>query len=218
MPSVVSIHGDVRAWLNDVNGIIFNDATLLPFTKLAYQELQDELALNGIGDTFEDESDAIGVGPNVARIPASGAPADMIAPITIFQSDVVTTLSNWEPMEEGNWEPGDISGARLSMWKWKEGEIKLKPTPVGGPTNYIKIRYYKLMTALVDSNSNIPIVNCVTFLSKRVAAIAALVIGGNLERAGVLDTDAQRSLKTVVAILVKRNQGQPTRRQPFRAP
>jgi hypothetical protein len=211
MSTVLSIHNDVRSLLNDIFGDIFTDAILLPFTKKAYQELQNELILNGLADVKE-ESAEINLAANVTSIVAGGfLPTDLIVPISLFYKD--TNTGEFIEFTERYWAPGTPQENVQTLWRWEEGEIKLVGATVA---TIVRIKYLKFLTALVNTSSEIKIINSDTYLAARIAAIAAATVGNNVERAMMHNSDAKDHKTVLINTLVKRRQDESTRRQPYR--
>lgn len=211
MATVSAIHTTIRALLNDAGNTLFTDDALLPFTKKAYQEMQDELTANGISDTVEETDAVISV---TAGTKTLTLPNDFLQPLTLWERGVGEPDTALVEMIEKPIPPDYEQTSVLGIWEFREEQVKF-----GGATadRAVKMKYIKFSAQITDVNSTIPILNCETFIAARTAAIAAFVIGGNPERAEALNQDADKALKRVVNIAVKRNQSQPTRRIPFRA-
>ena len=210
MPTVLSIHNDARSLLNDTFADIFTDTILLPFTKKAYQEMQDELSLNGIETTIEQDftaNIASGTGTKVT------SPADLIAPLEVWEKPQGNPDTDYVLMTEKSWQPDILLTDDLRFWKWAEDEIRF---PGANTNKTVKVNYNKFMATLVDTTTNITLINCAVYIAARVAAIAAFAVGNNPDRSEVLSADANMRLNKLIAIAVKRNQNLGTRRQPAR--
>lgn len=209
MPTVLSIHDDARALLNDTFGDVFSDAVLLPFTKKAYQELQDEMAENSLGDIEEETADIPVLAGATEIGSGTGLPTDLIVPVTLYYQDA---QGEFVEFTEKDWVPGVDQIEVQQFWKWREGVIKLVGATVA---SVVRIKYIKFLPAIVNTASNIPIINCSVYMAAKVAAIAAYSVGNNPERASGYNIDAEKRLKKIINTLVKRKQSEPTRRQPF---
>lgn len=208
--TVQNIQDDARALLNDTFSDIFTDAILLPFTKKAYQELQDELTLNGIETTVEkDYTENIAAGTKKIT-----NPADFIMPLEVWEKPQGNADTDYVLMIERAWEPDIVITDHLRFWDWADDEVRF-PGATANVT--VKVKYIKFLAALTATGSTIPVINCQVYLASRVAAIAAYSVGGNPERSAVYQTDAKSRLDTIVATAVKRNQQLGTRRQPNRS-
>jgi len=211
MPTVLTIHNDARTLLNDTFSDIFTDAILLPFTKKAYQELQDELTLNGIETTIETDFTAnIASGTNTKIT----NPSDFIAPLEVWEKPQGNPDTDYVLMSEKSWEPDIIVTDTLRFWQWNDDEVRF---PGANTNRTVKVKYIKFLTAIVDTTTNIPVINCQLYLAARVAAIAAFAVGGNPDRSEVYQSDANARIGKVIQIAVKRNQQLGTRRQPNRS-
>jgi hypothetical protein len=210
MPLVSAIMNDARAMLNDVVMDIFTDAVLLPFVKMAYQDLQDEMTANGLQVTKEGDYAA-----NVAIGAFTVAtPADFIFPITVYEKGETEPATSYTELIERKWEPNRPTNlTRFTYWQFQENEIQF---PGANNIRNVRVKYAKHLAAIVDGTTNVVIYNSQRYLSSRTAAMAAFCVGGNAERSEVYQADADRRLKTVVATLVRNDQNNPTRRQPFR--
>lgn len=209
--TVQNIQDDARALLNDNFSDIFTDAILLPFTKKAYQEMQDELTLNGIETTVEKdytENIAAGVNKKITN------PADFIMPLEVWEKPQGSDDTQYVLMTERAWEPDIVLVEHLRFWDWADDEVRFPGSLVNVT---VKVKYIKFLAALVATGSTIPVINCQVYLASRVAAIAAYSVGGNPERSSVYQTDAKARLDTIIATAVKRNQQLGTRRQPNRS-
>jgi|SRR5215510_1013402 len=210
MPTILNVHNDARALLNDTFADVFTDAILLPFTKKAYQEMQDELSLNGIETTFARDF--------VQNIPAGTVEVvkstDLIAPLELWEKPQGNPDTDYVLMTEKNWEPNITVVDTLRFWKFDEDEIRF-PGATANVT--VLVKYNKFLATINNTSDPIPIINSQNFLAARVAAIAAFCVGGNPDIATILNADAGVRLNKIIAIAVKRNQLLGTRRQPNRS-
>jgi hypothetical protein len=107
---------------------------------------------------------------------------------------------------------------RLRFWTWENEAVKF---PVGGATADIELQF-KCIRGLTSGVLPPPEMiiaghNTHTYLIYKTAALAAMFIGENPERAGVLDMQAQKALERVESIDNKGRQQIMTRHRPFRA-
>src|SRR5690348_7815083 len=214
MPTVANILTEARALLNDTGSAIFTDTALLPLIKKAYQELQDELVLNGVGDIKESDDTVLLSNGATKTIDPSVTFPDLILPVAMWEKPSnANPDTDYVAMVEYRFGPDIDQEEKMRFWYWEDGKIQL---PRCTTNNIIlKVKYLKFLTVIVDVNTIIPIINCQTYLAARTAAIAAYSIGGNPDRAEIYNGDAQKRLGVIIQTLVKRQQGQPTRRQPF---
>lgn len=212
--TVSNIFSEARALLNDLGASIFTDTALLPLLKKAYQELQDELILNSSAD-FKEQDDTVFLSNGaVTTIDPAVILPDLLYPLQIWEkSSNANPDTDYELMTEFRFGPDVVQEQKMRYWYWADEKIQIPGCLTNGIV--LKVKYLKLLPALVDVNSSIPIINCQTFLASRLAAIAAFSIGGNPDRAEVHNADANLRLTKIIQTLVKRQQNLPGRRQPF---
>lgn len=211
MLTVSAVLTEAVALLNDNAKVIFTDSFMLPLVKKAYQELQDEMALNGLQDIKEADFTFTSAAQTF-QISSVSLPADFIIPITLWVKPDGAADTEFTEMTEYDFPPDTIPDPDLPRyWRWQDLKIEW---PILQRSAIFKVKYIKFLTAIVDVNTTIPVINCQTFLAARAAAIAAFILG-NPERADALNMDAQKRLQVFIATLVKRQQNAPTRRQPF---
>lgn len=216
MPLASVALDEARILLNDVGATLYTNTILLPYLKKAYRELQQQLADNGVSVTRE-QSSALTLAANVTVLNSSSTPAlptDLLYPITLEEKLSGESDINYIPMQEVEWIDNFEQTERLQVWSWRENEIKLNGAT---GTTLVRIRYFKSLAAIVDSTTNIPILDSETFLGSRTAALAAFTIGGSVDKATVLSTDAESALATLLSTQVKNRQNQPVRRKRFRS-
>lgn len=219
LSTVTQIHIEARALLNDPSADIFTDAALLPLTKKVYRELQDELILNGASEVKIVQPDVqalVMVGPSSINHTISPfLLPNLIYPLEVWEKPNGADEDAWVEMEQRDWDEATYDAQdEFNIWMWRESAVQLPPVLT---SREVRVKYVGSLSAIVDVNTEIPIINCQTFIAARLAALAAFVIGGNADRAEIHQADANSSLKVLISTIVKRNQNQPTRRQPFRA-
>lgn len=202
---------EAKSLLNDPNGSIYTDTSMLPLLQKAYAELQTKLMLNGM-PVLKEKATAIAVNAGtVALGDGAGLPSDFIYPIELKERVAgagATTL--YEDMVELEWEPNTPQSTKLVYWNWREEEIKF----LGATTNReVLVKYMKGLTRITATTTPISVNNATTFLAARCAAISALVLGSNPSRAEALNADAGMALQDLLGILVRRQQGIPIRRR-----
>lgn len=205
------------ALLNDQAKQIFTDAVMLPYLKIAYDELQEELELNAIPVT-NVKSAAIVVTAGVLGIGDTGQPAlptDLISPISLYERSSGTNDSYTE-MTHVEFLPNittliDV----LGYWAWMGQFIKF----IGANTDRdVKIEYTGMvLTPIASVSTVISLYNAKTFLEYRTAALGAQFIGENKERSDDLNVFARLGMDRLLGINVKGEQSIVTRRRPFMA-
>jgi hypothetical protein len=209
--------------LNDPNKSIYTYAVMLPYLRMALQELREDFELNGIS-VVQDTSAVIPVDAGVTEIGfqpnASNAntvlPADLVEPEQLWESNRGT--DQYIPMRRKSFIPHNLQGVRtsyLGIWVWESNKIKLLGS---NNDNDIKIDYTKqLFNNIVSEASPINVINASTFLHNRTAALCASLIGQNPTRSEELNIYAVNGLEKATGISIKGKQSIVTRRKPFRS-
>lgn len=200
---------EAKVLLNDPEGHIYPDDKLIPIMQKAYRELQLKMQLNGLA-VLKEISTTIQVPVNtLALVDGALLPADLIYPIAL-EERTPGSSEDWTEMDEVEWEPSIDQTNTLRFWNFREEEIKL----VGATAaREIRIKYQKGLTRITGTTTPISIIGAVTFLASRTAAIAAMVLGENPQRAEAINGDAGGALFDLIALLVKKNQAFPARRR-----
>jgi hypothetical protein len=210
MPILASqILQGAKPLLNDPQGIIYSDVSILPMLNKAYRELQIRLARAGMGTSKEVATRVPVLAGTISLGDGSGLPAGLLYPIEIREGSPGEPLQNFADMEERSWEPTAQQNTQLQIWAWREEEIKLVGSTVD---KELYIRYMRGLSPITDANSPIYILNSELFLEARTASISASLLGENYERARVLNEDAEMWYDVLVGTLVKRGQRTPVRR------
>mgnify|MGYP001558319114 CR=1 FL=1 len=217
MPLASVVLDEARFLLNDVSAKLYTNTVLLPALRKAYRELQQNLRDNSIS-TSREASAALTV--LASSVPFSltfssspAIPADLLYPIKLDEKFQNQGDESYVSLKEKDWSPDITPSDRLQFWAWNEDQLKF----VGViNTVILRIKYWKGLAAIVDSTTDIPILDCETFLAARTAALAAYSIGGKLDKASILQSDASEALELLIGTSVKNRQGLPVRRRPFR--
>lgn len=194
------------ALLSDPSRITFTYTLQLPFLLIAWDELQEDLVSASIMDVEETTSAAISVTVGTTEL-TSGAPADLLFPLKLWERAVGGTDSDWEEMEEKESDPDEVAVDKLDNWWWSENVIKFKGATT---TRQIKIRYQKELATIGSDATVIPVTNCKSFLSHRTAAIIAGTRGNKIKAAS-LDSKADVFRERLLSTKVKDMQDGPVR-------
>lgn len=211
---------EARGLLNDVGGATFSYAVLLPFVSVANDELETQLALNGVSILKRTTAfSPISIGTYLAPIPV-----DILVPEEMFERQLGTT----EPfllMDERPNPPEEMASTALKYWSYVDLLIKIGPANNVGAlvAREIKINYTRLITPLTSSGSVVEVNKSKTYLSLRTAGLAARFIGENPERADKLDIMARGpnldgnggALAEVVQLYVRNSQAFGVRRKRY---
>jgi hypothetical protein len=227
-----SIMDDSAALLNDVNKTYFSYAVMLPYLKIAYNEMIEECQNNNIPIANEQSKSVIiqagikswgGTEPgqpvNVSGtlIFESGPPLpqDLIVPQKLLER-LAGSAEDFQEMTRVEFLPPYVQLVEaLIFWSFNNQQIQF----LGATQNREVMMNYIGNTALLilDQNSVIPMFNSRTTLAFRTAGLVAQYIGENEDRAGVLNGDASNALDRMLGINTKNRQTQTTRRRPFMA-
>jgi hypothetical protein len=105
----------------------------------------------------------------------------------------------------------------LVFWCLEDNKIKFNEVGASVPIQ-LRIRYIRRVIPVVyNPEEPIKKLNATTYLSFKTAALCAMFIGENQERATVLNQEANNSLERIIGISNKGRQEIMTRHRPFRA-
>lgn len=211
-----------RSLLNDTDNNEFTNAVLLPHLNTARRELQEMFQLNNIpvsnktSATLDVPSGTAAIG--FATTPA--LPADLIEIRQLWCSQ--DGQDNWVPMDKLEYLtseiiPGATEASFFYTWAWMEQEIRLiaANTDLDLKLDYIGSTYVELEEA--DLSDDVEIINSVSPLQYRTAALASEFIGENPSRSASLNANASNALDRALQISTKGKQAIVIRRRPFRA-
>jgi len=199
----------VRACLNDVNVDLFSNAVLLPYLKIANDDLADELVDNGSTVNKEVATDftvAAGVG-------SIASPADMIVPIELFEKDTGALDSSFKLVTQKGFLPNvDNNSSSIGIWAWREQTVVFCKSSL---SKVLRLRYYRIITEITSDGTIIELPFSLNYLAHHTAALAAEYIGQNSNKAAILEDQANQKLNKILKREVKQNQSGPVRRKAF---
>ena len=210
-----------RTLMNDPNATVFTDALLMPFVNSAYRSLQRELAENGVTVLVAQVDlnllldPASGLAPNPPEISDSSnpqLPTDLLAPHALWERVTANTTDVLIPMEKiigglPNLQPSGY----LRFWEWREDKINL----VGATQPItVRIRYEKLLPALVLGTDPVQIRSSADALAYATAALAARARGAR-ELALDMSGAAEEEFEKLVERYVRPEQHKARRRKPY---
>ncbi len=212
----------VSVLMNDSSQTQYTNTVCLPFLNLSLDELQETFELNSIPVTNET-STAITIPANTASVSPITVPAlptDLIEIQQLWESP--TGLNQWTPMDKKEFIPHYLEDnttiSQFLIWAWEQGAIRLIPA---NSIIDLKLDYTASMFAtpiLAGAiNVDLPFTNVKTYLEYKTAALCALFIAENPDRAQALDGLAGTALSRSLGIPIKGAQSIVTRRRPFRA-
>lgn len=221
MPRPSDIISTAASLMNDSAQSLYTNTACLPYFNLALDELQEIYELNGLPITNET-SGVITVKSGVGRIGFDTTPAlpsDLIEIQQLWES--TTGLNQWTPVDKREFIPHYLENptqiSQFLIWALKQGSITLIPA---NADNDLKIDYtaniFNTPILIKDIAVNLPFTNVKTYLEYKTAALCALFIAENEERAVALDSLTGTALSRALGIQVKGMQSVVTRRRPFR--
>lgn len=202
----------IAARLNDAAQGTYTNTVLLPFVQDAWDELKLDLDLNGNLAVETITSNPITVPIGVTSLAANSLlPSDMLEPQRVDER-LSGTTDLFTEMTPRQWEPQITQTDSLRYWIYRQQDIKF----VGATTARDIIIYYK--QALIDISSpsdQLNINHCKQFMVNKTAALAAMFIAQNVNKANTLEAKAEQFLIKLRRIQAKVKQRTRTRRKPF---
>jgi len=197
--------------LNDVAQTSFTNAVLLPYLKIAFDELQ--IALDGYQLPFVNKSAAPAT--VTAAATTMTAPTDMVRPTNLWErASTSTRAEDYTEMREMNWDPKLSPTNEKGIWSWVGNAFVFPPSL---SDRSILLEYVATLTdPAIPGSDTVQLQRIHVFLQYRVASLAAKYIMQDDSRADALSSDALRSLDAVLRAAVRSNQSKPAKRRPFR--
>jgi hypothetical protein len=196
--------------LNDTAKDQWTYAIQLPYLQMAFEKLLSKSKNAGVPLLSEVSADTtVAIGATTLT-----TPTDITTVKRIFEKAVGATNDQFVKLQELQWEPTAVQTEYLRYWIWREGEVKF----LGATTaRAIRLEYMKTLTAPTTSSTVITLLDSKLYLAFMTASLCAGLGGGNLERAGILNSEAEGLADELLGIAAKSKQGLGYRRRPFRA-
>lgn len=209
MPTGAVMMANSAALMNDAAQVTFTNDKLLPYLKLAYQELQ--LKLNNIGaGVVLDTSAASTLSANDTEL---DPPNDLIAPISLEERAVGSTSeADWVALTQHRILPNRDKVDTLNDYAWNEQVFRLVGALVD---RSVRIKYWRSLDAIVSASTLITILNVQLFLEYKTAALYCLFPGGQPKKGADLANQAEYYWNMAANIEVKTTQGMPVRRKGY---
>ena len=211
-----SVLDHTRAYLNDTPGNQWTNSLLLPYLRLAWDELNIELQSRDI-QVMMETTVVLPVAKDLNVLPA---PDDLITPFHLMERASGGHDSDFVMMSPATWEPAgdyavgivdETSRTNLGSWAWRGQQFHF---PKHSADVEVLIHYLKQMSDVEDETQLLQISNCRVVLSKRTAGLAARYGNSNPSRADLLDQEAAYFMQKLTGIEVKTKQAhQGTRRR-----
>lgn len=206
--------------LNDTARTTYTDAAVVPYLRIALQELREMFELNSISVTQEVSAViTLTAGQTTvsynAVFPLPSLPNDFVEPLQVWERQ--SGIDPFMPMTRRDFLPHYLDGnitSQFIFYAWNGQELKVMPA---NQSNDLKLDYIRqLFNNIVDASSLINVVNAQTFLEFRTAALVAEFVERNVTSANALNNMAIVGLDRVTGISSKSKQTISTRRRPFR--
>lgn len=222
MPTVTpvtagSVFNNARFFLNDTGASIYTDTALREPLNVAINDLRTELQDNDISVT-SDTSAAIEILSGVTDIGGDTGPAlpnDFLVPIQLWEK-IANVDMDYLMMDKRDFLPKTWAlTSFLQVWTYQNQIIKF----LGANGNVdVKIDYRaNRIFDVLNSNTQINVINAGSFLGFQTAGYAAEFIGENVGRAQSLYAKAADNLEKLMNLDIKNKQNQITRKRPFMA-
>ncbi len=199
----------VAALLTDPNKVTHSYATMLPYLRIAWDELQEALLAKGIVDL--DEKAATKTITAGGVVWNSDLPTDLLLPTNLHEKGVGEADDKYELMTQREIDPAEEQETTLGVWDWEESEIKFRGATV---SRVVLLKYQKSLIVISSENTVIPITSGKLYLAFRTAGIISLV-RGNKARAAELNKDADFHISKTLGVKVKETQNEPIRPKPY---
>ena len=196
---------EAAALMNDSGKLTWGYAQLLPYLQRAYRTLELHLFLNGVRSLKEVSS--------VIQIPALGdivIPQDFVQPISMGERALGTT-DTYNTVVESEWDK-NLQADEIRYWNFREDTLKINSPKTN---REVLLRYRKGLSSIQGENSNITVLLAKPYLSAKTAANASAFGAANMERAGVLNTEAGECLSMLINSEIRNQQGVKFRRKPY---
>ena len=210
MPTLASdVMNSSRAVLNDIAMDLYTDEVLLPYLKIANDDLSDELVDNGSTVTKEVTVDI----PLLIGAKQLILPNDLIVPIQCYEKDSSQGDEYYRQMDQRDFLPNGVPGTELGVWIWQGQQIQF----IGSTQDKkIRVRYHRLILEITGVNTPLELTHAKNYLAYHTAALAAEHIGQNRGKAIDLEGVAIGKLNKLLKKEVKQSHSKPTRRRPFK--
>jgi hypothetical protein len=197
---------EAASLMNDTGKLTWGYPQLLPYLQRAYRTLELNLFLNGVR-SLKEVSAIIPVDPMSAEVVL---PQDFVQPISMGER-AAGSNNGFVPVTEAEWDLAPQSDA-INFWNWREDTLKISAPK---QAREVFLRYRKGLTVIQGENSNITLPMSKSYLSAKTAANASAFGAANMERAAVLNTEANDCLSMLINSEIRNQQGLKFRRKPY---
>lgn len=223
MPTPTEIMSSSASLQNDSAKTVYTDDAQLPYFNMALRHLQEIFELNDIPVTHE-VSAVLPIDAGTTVIAITGTiptyPNNLIEIKQLWESS--RGQNKWTPMTKRDFLPHGMEGVPLAsfgVWAWINNEIHLLESSQNNDLklDYIKSLFSSITKETIEDELGTKFTKVQTYLEFRLAALCAYFIGEDVDRALVLQKEADDAMDRSLGISVKGQQAIFTRRRPFRA-
>ena len=198
--------------MNDTAKTLYTYQVQIPYLKMAQQELEQQLNLNGMPLNLISEYIVTVLAGEIALT----LPTSFFLPISLQERPTGSTKdSDFLLMKE----VPNVYDLRLDpvstliYWDFRHNCINF----VGSTVNRtVRLSYWRTLTEIVDEGSLELQAGANNYLKYKTAELLSKYSAANLDRAAALATDAAMALDLLLSVLVKNLQGNSVRRRRFR--
>lgn len=198
-----------RTLLNDVQGITWTDAILIPMLQEAHRELLLELKLHSIPVIMTQAAIFTVPAGTTSLKTAVLMPADLLEPISMKERQINNRMEDFVDMQQLTFLPTVTPGPELTYWAWMGEDIKLVSAT---QDREVVLRYRGSIVTPQAVTDNIGVLFGELYLGPRIAALAYASIGRDptafVQKAG-------DSLNKVIRSAITADQ-RPIRRKAYR--
>jgi len=198
--------------MNDTAKTLYTYQVQIPYLKMAQQELEQQLNLNGMPLNLISEYIVTVLAGEIALT----LPTSFFLPISLQERPTSSSKdSDFLLMKE----VPNVYDLRLDpvstliYWDFRHNCINF----VGSTVNRtVRLSYWRTLTEIVDEGSLELQAGANNYLKYKTAELLSKYSAANLDRAAALATDAAMALDLLLSVLVKNLQGNSVRRRRFR--
>lgn len=210
MPTVIvqDIMDSARnVYLNDSGAVLYTNAKLLPYVKMASDFMETNLEENNISCKNEME---VGIPVLAGVTELLPLPADFVWPIMLKERGLGSS-DLYSDMNQRPWEPEISPGDRLTYWSWRTDKIKLVPATTD---REVKL-YYQCSFPIINVANDSVYGYAKQYLIAKTSAMAYMFIAQNTTASEIANLQAEKNMDQVVNIQSKKSQAMPSRRRPY---
>jgi hypothetical protein len=209
------------ALMNDAAKTDYTYVAVLPYLNMAIDELMENLEESNASPTNKT-SDPIVCAIGVNKLTPQEDPTTPHYPYDLMEIQEVGernsgTTDPFLPLTRKEFLDEFPASDSLLFWMWEDQMIKFNPNGATSARD-VQLKYIRQPFMLAENEASlIGGIGSRSYLSYKTAAICAMFIGENPQRAEVLDAQAEKALERMLGKDSKGRQQIFTRRRPFRS-